>query len=99
MPNNKSNQSKKIPMAINEITPETRPDAKEITCLVKDSGRVTGYKLSDGKTLTKEQGISMAKEGGIKGIGVATRNGNEYLRTLPETDQATQLSKLPSVSE
>jgi hypothetical protein len=81
------------------VTPETRPDAKEITCLVKDSGRVTGYKLSDGKTLTKEEGVSLAKDGGIKGVGVATRKGNEYLRTLPETDEATQLSKLPSVSQ
>ena len=34
--------------------PEAKSDAKEIVGLVKSSGRVTGYQLSDGSKVSKE---------------------------------------------
>ena len=41
--------------------PTPNADAKEIVGLVKKSGRITGYQLSDGSTVPKEEGVSMAK--------------------------------------
>lgn len=87
-----------LPFGINAFTPEAKPDAKEITALVKESGRVTGYKLSDGSTVTKDQGVNLAKEGNIKNVGVATRKGNEYLRALPDGREGNNLGNLPSVA-
>ena len=46
----------------------------EIVALVKESGQVTGYKLSNGQTVSKEEGVNLAKAGEIKGVGVAHRN-------------------------
>jgi len=42
-------------------------DAKDIVGLVKSKGRITGYQLSDGETVSKEQGVAMAKAGDIQG--------------------------------
>jgi len=46
MENNQTNASSLPMMALDEI-PEAKADAKEIIGLVKDSGKVTGYQLSD----------------------------------------------------
>jgi len=78
--------------------PEPRSDAKEIVALLKDNGRVTGYKLSDGHILQKEEAVAFAKEGGIKGVGVAARNGEEYLKSIPDGTEDNNLSHLPTVS-
>jgi len=88
-----------MPFGINAFTPEPKPNAKEITALVKKSGRVTGYKLSNGEKLSKADGIALAKAGEIKNVGIATRNGNEYLRTLPDGSEGNNLSNLPSVTD
>jgi hypothetical protein len=84
-------------MALSEI-PEPKADAKQIVALVKESGRVTGYKLSDGRVLNKEDGVELAKQGGIQGVGVSTRNGSEYLKSLPDGSESNNLSSLPSVT-
>lgn len=84
-------------MALSDI-PESKPDAKEIVALVKESGRVTGYQLSDGQILNKEEGVEAAKQGDIKGVGVATRQGNEYLKSLPDGREDNNLSNLPSIT-
>lgn len=47
-------------MALEDI-PSPKADAKEIVALVKQSGRITGYQLSDGRTLNKEEGVKLAK--------------------------------------
>lgn len=83
-------------MALDDI-PSPKADAKEIVALVKESGRVTGYQLSDGRTLNKEEGVMLARQGEIKGVGVASRNGNEYLKSLPDGTENNNLSNLPSV--
>lgn len=78
--------------------PSPKSDAKEITGLVKSSGRVTGYQLSDGSTVSKQEGVNLAKDGEIKGIGIAHRRDTEYLKSLPDGSESNNLNNLPSVS-
>ncbi len=78
--------------------PTPKADAKEIIGLVKSSGRVTGYRLSDGVTVSKEEGVAMAKAGDIKGVGIAHRKDSEYLKSLPDGTENNNLGNLPSVS-
>lgn len=84
--------------ALDDI-PETKSDAKDIVGLVKSSGRITGYQLSDGTTVSKESGVEMAKNGEIKGVGIAHRKDNEYLKSLPDGEEGNNLSNLPSISQ
>lgn len=78
--------------------PTPKADAKEIVGLVKSSGRITGYQLSNGATVSKEEGVAMAKAGDIKGVGVAHRKDSEYLKSLPDSKEDNNLGNLPSVS-
>lgn len=87
-----------LPANINLVNPVAKPDASRITQLVKHSGRVDGYKLSNGETVSKEQGVALAKTGDISGVAVAVRNGSEYLRSLPDGQEQNNLGNLPSVS-
>ena len=92
-----ANHNHSLPMnALNEI-PTPHADAQHITALKKDSGRVTGYQLSDGRILDKPAAVNLAKSGGIHGVGVSNRNGNEYLKSLPDGSENNNLSNLPSV--
>ena len=84
--------------ALDEV-PNAKADAKEIVGLVKSGGRITGYQLSDGATVSKEEGVAMAKSGEIQGVGVAHRNNSEYLKALPDGTENNNLGNLPSVSE
>ena len=86
-----------LPMNINLVTPVPRADARSIARLVRRGGRVEGYELSDGAMLTKEEGVALAKQGGIRGVAVAVRNGSEYLRSLPDGQEQNNLGSLPSV--
>jgi len=87
----------KLPMMALKDIPQPNADAQQITALVKEDGRITGYQLSDGRILNKEEGVQLAKQGGIRGVGVATRNGTEYLKSLPDEDEGNNLGNLPSV--
>lgn len=78
--------------------PSPKSDAKEIIGLVKNSGRVTGYQLSDGSTVSKQEGVDLAREGEIKGVGIAHRKDTEYLKSLPDGSESNNLNNLPSVS-
>lgn len=98
MLDNNTNSSKSVMQTFSDI-PTPSPDAKEIVGLLKQGGTVTGYKLSDGTILSKEEGIAMAKQGGICGVGVSTNNGTEYLKTLPDATESNNLTNLPTVSE
>lgn len=91
-------QTANLPMnALNEI-PSPKPDAKQVVGLVKESGRVTGYQLSDGRTVSKQEGVQLARQGEIAGVGISNRKGNEYLKSLPDGTESNNLSNLPSVS-
>jgi len=85
-------------MAFAEI-PDAKPDAKKITALVKKGSTVTGYQLSDGRLLRKEEAISLTKQGEIAGVGIATNKGEAYLKSLPDADEGNNLSHLPSIPE
>ncbi|MBQ9989522.1 MAG: DUF3892 domain-containing protein [Lachnospiraceae bacterium] len=82
--------------ALDEI-PQAKADAKEIVGLVKSGGRISGYQLSDGNTVSKEEGVAMAKAGEIQGVGVAHRKDTEYLKALPDDQENNNLSSLPTV--
>ena len=80
----KNDLGAKLAYAALDDVPQPKADAKEIVGLVKSSGRVTGYQLSDGSTVSKEEGVAMAKEGEIQGVGIAHRKDSEYLKSLPD---------------
>lgn len=83
--------------ALDEV-PTPKSDAKEIVGLVKSSGRITGYQLSDGAIVSKEDGVAMAKAGEIQGVGIAHRKDSEYLKSLPDGTENNNLGNLPSIS-
>jgi len=92
------NKSTSLSMnALNEI-PTPNADPQHITALVKDDGRVSGYQLSDGSILDKPEAVELAKQGGIAGVGISNRKGNEYLKSLPDGTENNNLSNLPSIT-
>lgn len=78
--------------------PQAKADAKRIVGLVKEGGRVTGYKLSDETFVSKPDAVSMAKQGQIAGVGIAHRGDMEYLKSIPNGNENDNLGNLPSVS-
>lgn len=88
-----------FPASINKVNPTPAADALSITALVKKSGRVSGYQLSDGRKITRDEGVKMAKQNQIRGVAVAVNQGTEYLRTMPDWADNNNLSNLPSVAE
>lgn len=99
MDNTKNEMRSELPYAALDEVPTPKADAKEIVGLVKSSGKISGYQLSDGSTVSKEEGVSMAKAGEIKGVGIAHRKDSEYLKSLPDGTEGNNLGNLPSVSE
>ena len=93
--------SKKIgnlPANINIMNPVPNKDAKSISKLIRNNGKISGYQLSDGTILSKSEGVALAKQGGIRGVAVASRIGSEYLRSLPDGLESNNLGDLPSTS-
>ncbi len=93
------NPASKLPMMALQDIPTPKPDAQQIVALVKESGRITGYKLSDGRVLNKPDAVALAREGGIRGVGIAKRKESEYLKSLPDESEGNNLSNLPSVTQ
>ena len=73
-----------LPANINIMNPVPNKDAKSISKLIRNNGKISGYQLSDGTVLSKSEGVALAKQGGIRGVAIASRNGSEYLRSLPD---------------
>ena len=87
-----------LPMnALSEI-PDPKPNALKITALKKQEGKVVGYKLSSGEVLDKHSAVNLAKKGGIAGVGISSRNGEEYLKSLPDNNEDNNLGNLPSIT-
>ena len=82
--------------AISEI-PTPNRNAQNITGVVKTGGKVTGYQLSNGTVLNKANAVNLAKQGGIADIGISSRSGNEYLKSLPDGTENNNLGSLPVV--
>lgn len=78
--------------------PKANPDARRIIGLVKESGRVTGYKLSDQSLVSKQEAVNLAKQGQIADVGIAHRGDTEYLKAIPNGKENDNLGNLPSVS-
>lgn len=78
--------------------PKANADAKHITGLIKQKGRVTGYHLSDNTNIDKQTAVSMAKRGEIANVGIAHRGNNEYLKAIPNSKESDNLSNLPTIS-
>lgn len=78
--------------------PQADANAKRIVGLVKEGGRITGYKLSDETYVSKPDAVSMAKQGQIAGVGIAHRGDTEYLKSIPNGSENDNLGNLPSVS-
>ncbi len=88
-----------LPMAALDDIPEPKSDAVTITGLVKEHGRIAGYQLSDGRIVSREEGVALAKAGEIKGVGVSHNKDTEYLKSLPDGDENNNLSSLPTVKK
>ena len=78
--------------------PSPKSNAKDIVALVKDGGQVSGYQLSDGSIVSREEGVSLAKNGEINGVGIAHNKGTEYLKSIPDETENNNLGSLPSIS-
>lgn len=78
--------------------PTPKENAKEVVGLVKESGKVTGYKLSDDTVVSRQDGVNMAKNGKISGVGIAHNGDTEYLKSIPNGSENDNLSNLPSIS-
>lgn len=87
-----------LPANINIMNPVPNKDAKSISKLIRNNGKISGYQLSDGTVLSKTEGVALAKQGGIRGVAIASRNGSEYLRSLPDGSESNNLGDLPSTS-
>lgn len=86
-----------LPLAAMDDIPTPQSDALSITGLVKKSGRITGYQLSDNRIVSREEGVSLAKAGHIKGVGIAHNKDTEYLKSIPDDSENNNLSSLPTV--
>ncbi len=87
-----------VPVAnTNAYNPTPASDALSIIGIVKKSGKISGYQLSNGQQISKDQGVEMAKSNQIRGVGVATNQGTEYLRALPDGNERNNLSNLPTI--
>lgn len=93
-----SNRIGNLPANINIMNPVPNKDAKRIMKLIRNNGKISGYQLSDGTVLSKSEGVALAKQGGIRGVAIASRNGSEYLRSLPDGSESNNLGDLPSAS-
>ncbi len=101
MKNNKDNTNLTAALAQNTLDqiPRAKSDAREIVGLVKHSGKIDGYQLSDGQTVSKAEGVALAESGEIRGVGIAHRGDTRYLKALPDSDEGNNLSSLPSVGQ
>ncbi|MDR0821835.1 MAG: DUF3892 domain-containing protein [Oscillospiraceae bacterium] len=93
----KPTKSSASPLNTFSEIPTQKPGAKPITGLQKQAGKVVGYQLSDGQIVEKTAAIQMARQGAIAGVGIATRSGTEYLKSLPDQSGTNNLTNLPTV--
>jgi len=91
------NSSNIVKNTLDQI-PTPKQNAQKIIALVKQSGRITGYQLSNQSIVSKEQAVQLAKQGEISGVGIAHRGDTEYLKAIPNENENDNLSNLPTIS-
>ena len=87
-----------LPMSALDDIPNPKADASDIVGVVKSHGKIMGYQLSNGRAVSKSDGVALARSGEIRGVGVAHRGDTEYLKSLPDESESNNLSSLPAVS-
>lgn len=98
MDNGNDNRIGGLPKNINKVVSPPNSNAQSIKAVIKESGEIVGYELSNGERISKEEGVKMAKDGQISAVGVSvSRKGEEYLRSLPDDDETNNLSSLPTI--
>lgn len=84
----------------NLVVSEGNSEARDITKLIKQSGDVVGYELSDGSHVSVAEAVNLAKQNALNHVGVSvSKGGEEYIRSLPDGDESNNLGNLPSISE
>lgn len=69
--------------------------------LVKNlEGEIVGYELENQEKISREQAITLARQGAINGVSVSvSKQGKEYLESLPSDDKTFNLETLPILEE
>ncbi len=80
-------------LAMDEI-PTQKANAKEITAVVKENRKVTGYEIAD-EFVSKNDAINMAKNGELKNVGIAHNKNTQYLKSVPDGINDNNLTDLP----
>ncbi|SKB00718.1 Protein of unknown function [Caloramator quimbayensis] len=63
-----------------------------------NKGEIVAYKLDNGKIVTKDEGVNIAKKGEIEGVTVGvSKKGEEFLRSVPDGKDINNLDNLPEV--
>ncbi|MGI6468373.1 MAG: DUF3892 domain-containing protein [Syntrophomonadaceae bacterium] len=72
-------------------------DQFEIVAVRHDEqGRLTQFKLSDGREINFQQAVEMGKRGQIRNIDVVDRaSGRPYIRSERDGSEANNLDSLP----
>lgn len=78
--------------------PTSNTDALRIIALVKEKSRVVSCQLSDNRIVSKEDCVTLAKTGNIRGVCIATRKDFLYLKSLPDDKENNNLINLPFIS-
>ena len=91
------NRTSELAKATLDDIPTPDKDAVTITGLVKEHGKISGYQLSDDRIVSRAEGVELAKDGKIKGVGVAHRKETEYLKSIPDDSENNNLASLPTV--
>lgn len=91
------NLRSELPKLAMDDIPTPKEDAVTITGLVKKHGSVSGYQLSDNRIVSRSEGVSLARSGEIRGVGIAHNKDTEYLKSIPDGTEDNNLSSLPTV--
>lgn len=70
--------------------------SRYIHTIFKNVGGTEDY---DDRIVSRSEGVAPAKEGQIRGVGIAHRKDTEYLKAIPDGDERNNLSSLPTISK
>ena len=61
------------------------------------NGANTHYKLSDGRIVTRQEGVAMCRRGELPGYNIITVDGVDYLRDNPDTRVSDNIDSQPLI--